>query len=435
MAEDDAGLALEPITGLETEPGAEPGADAGTGIEAEPLGDEPGAPQSEPAPGADSAAKTEPLPSSEVAKYLRSLRGDETGGRFSRALEGAYFRDREFSKAFPTVEAAREASMLLEGVGGLEGIEELQNAGALIQELDEMAARGDPELIDRLAGDNPEGFAGLTRAGLEKLRVTNQQAYDDVIRPHVVSALAGSNLGFALRSAADLLAGGNQQGAYDYLQEILGWVNNLGRGAAQPPTAQNGRVAANGPGSFSGAAPRGDAAGAPAADFGQRLAAAAEPGVSKAIQDAVQPYAAQRQLPQASQSRLQALVLSELDRQLGSDDGYQRTLRALSRGGNVDRAARFVASKVQQVASRVAREVVNDVYPSPQKTVARTAAAQSNGRAAAPAAAPGGGKRPQMVRSRPTFEQVDWSKDPDRLLYIGKGEAYLTDGRYVRWPK
>lgn len=384
------------------------------------------------APAEDAAPQAAPpraadAPSSEVAKYLRSLRADESGAKYSRAIEAAYFRDREFVKAFPTVEEARNARMLLDGVGGLDGIEELQRAGELLSELDEMAANGDPDLINRLAGDNPEGFAGLTEAGLEKLRQTNREAYDAVLRPHVIQALAGTNLSFALKSAADILSAGNAQGAYDYLQGILSWLDGLSRDAE----AQRQR-------SFGG---NGAAQGAPAAapqtpQFAAALQAAAAPGVTQALRAAIQPYAEQRKLPEASRARLEGLVLAELDRQLGADDQYQRTLRTLARGQNAERAAKFVISKVDQAASRVAREVVNDLYPATAQRAANGAPGPPRGPSSAARAkpTPDNPGRPIMLTKGPRYEEVDWEHDPTKVLYVTH-KAFLKDGRYVTWPK
>lgn len=405
----------EPIA----EPAAEPAEPAEPSLEPE-AGD-----AAEAQPGGEPGKPAE-LQSSEVAKYLRSLRADETGGRFSRALEAAYFRDRDFIKAFPTVEEARNARMLLDGVGGLDGIEDLQRAGEFLNSLDEMAARGDPELINQLAGDNPEGFVGLTRAGLDKLRTTNREAYDVVLRPHVVSALAGTNLSFALRSAADILAAGNAQGAYDYLNGILGWLDGLSKEAQAQPQARRGD------GFRASATPEAANGNGVAADFSQQLAAAASPSVEKTLRAAIQPYAEQRKLGDGSIARLQGLVLAEVDRQLGADEQYQRTLRTLSRGGNAERAAKFVTSKVEQVASRIAREVVNDLYPG-------AAPLAANGRASAKAApaqraTPDKPGRPVLLSRGPRYEEVDWEHDPEKVLYLTH-KAYLKDGRYVTWPR
>lgn len=406
-------LAEVPETGdIVPEPEPEPLADA------DAEAPEAAAPEAPERPAAPPEA-----PSSDVAKYLRSLRGDETGGKYSRMLEGAYFRDREFVKAFPTVEEARNARMLLDGIGGLDGIEELQRAGELIAELDDMAARGDPELLNRLAGDNPEGFAGFTEAGLEKLRQTNREAYDRVLRPHVVSALTNTNLGFALRSAADILAAGNAQGAGEYLNAILGWLDGLAqepRGARTPPQPAAAATAA---------AP-------PVPEFSQQLQAVAAPGVLGALKAAIAPYAQQRSLPEASRQRLENLVLSEIDRQLGADQQYQRTLQTLARGQNAERAAKFVVSKVDQVASRVTREVVNDLYPSAAARSATPAArgsAKTSGAARRPAS-PDNPGQPIMLSRGPRFEEVNWEHDPNRTLYLTH-KAFLTDGRYVTWPK
>lgn len=405
-----------------------PGTTAPDGSAETALPDIPGEPESTAfapeAPEAAEASKPVETPSSEVAKYLRTLRADETGGKYSRTLEGAYFRDREFVKAFPTVEEAKNARMLLDGIGGLDGIEELQRAGELLTELDEMAARGDPELINRLAEDNPQGFVGFTEAGLEKLRQTNREAYDAVVRPHVIAALSGTNLSFALRSAADILAAGNQQGAFDYLQSILGWLDGLAKESTS--SRQQAAVAST------AASP----AAAVAPEFTARLETAAAPGVMQAIQTAMQPYAQQRGLSDASKTRLQTMVLSEIDRQLGADEQYQRTLRTLARGQNPDRAAKFVISKVDQVASRITREVVNDLYPG-AKPAAAPQAAPASGRtngAAKRAVNPSKPGVPIMLPKGPSYEEVNWEHDPNKVLYVTH-KAFLHDGRYVTWPK
>lgn len=424
MSDDAAVLdthVAEPIDTPDPEPAdAVDTPDAG----AEPEGAEPtatGEQQPTPTPGEPGKFQ-----SSEVAKYLRGLRtADPANAKLARYLGDTYFRAQEYEKAFPSVEEARNARIELDAIGGLE---EAKEAVEFIRDLDEKFAAGDPELVNQLARDNPDGFRGLAAAGLNKLAETNQRAYNEVLRPHLVQALADTNLQFALDTVAGLLQAGNAELAGQYLGNIQQFLQSL--------QATAGRT-----GTTPGAAPGGAAAGQPTqqssgggVDYAS-LQAAVMPKLTATIEAALKPLLAQRQLKDSARARVVGLVQHGLDQALGADAGYQRTLGLLSRLGDVGRMSGFIISKAEQSVGRIAREVLLDLFEDGKPTV--PARAQAARPAAKPAAQQAFGKptdtgKPAFVGREPGSDTIDWSRDPRKLLFI-TNKAFLKDGRYVTW--
>ena len=121
---------------------------------------------------------------------------------------------------------------------------------------------------------------------------------------------------------------------------------------------------------------------------------------------------------------------------LKADKTYQAQMKALWGAKSPDKAKilEYHTAKVQSLANDIVRRSVQKMYPDHAKggsAAGRVAAATAKKVAAAKtdAAAAATGK-PVYVAVKPSWDSIDWYKDPKQHLYIA-GKAYF-DGRKTR---
>ena len=93
-----------------------------------------------------------------------------------KRLGDAYFRSEAYAKVFPKVEEAAAAKQLIDGVGGLDGITQIQQRMQSYDAQEAGLEAGDPSVLDSFFNDFPEGAATLAPHYLDRLERSNPEA-------------------------------------------------------------------------------------------------------------------------------------------------------------------------------------------------------------------------------------------------------------------
>lgn len=157
----------------------------------------------------------------------------EAKNHLAQIRQGLGQRD-GYREMFPSVQEARSAKALFDSVGGIKGVEELQNAKAQIERVDQLLAEGNPEVLDALfADDTKEGMTKLVSPILDKLAQQNPQAYQQAISPHAVRMMQNEGLPGAINALVDAFNGKNEAGQRQILGQLVKWFNDLSQGVQQ----------------------------------------------------------------------------------------------------------------------------------------------------------------------------------------------------------
>jgi hypothetical protein len=385
----DEGAGDQGAEGAESEQGAiGEGEEAGEGEEGEE--------------GAEDRKLGPQAQAAEVKKALEKIRAADPES--AKTLRKAFFKKEQeiggYRKSFKTAAEASEAHDLLEIHGGADGIAELkQQTDDYVNELLGME-RGDPALIENMARDFPKGLIKLAPMALEKLRTLDAPAYERTIAKHMVSALKDKGVANTISRIGELIADGKQEPAFQLAKQLKDWIASVESFALtvakDEPNERDKEIAER---------ERGVQTREQKIFYGQ-VHSAVLSRQQNIIDKALGSYLKQRKLTPEQRQELSSGIRGRIARALEADDRYQDRLKALLEKGDVQAVTRFIADHTQQrVAKAASRE-----------WTARGFAGDTTKRAAG-----GGSGAAAAVGSKPASDQVDWSKDPRKLRYIGDG--------------
>lgn len=299
--------------------------------------------------------------------------------------------------------------------GGAEGIENLQSEAQEYAQALTKAANGDPSLWSDLHSDSPEGAARLAAAGLDYLERYAPEKFEGTRSRIVSRTLAQSGFAGTLSNLLEIITEGGaeaQKYALREAQKLAKWVkdtSDYARGIEEQERAR----------------PQGDEIDEREKNLAKREQSAYHSDVGRAsnqrispiIEKALAPMMQGKKLTAEQKQGLAAETYGIISAALGKNELYRKSLAAqMDKRKSADEIARWVATKVQELAPKAAKQAW---------------AARGFGAAASPAT--GNGNRPRTVVSgRPKSEDIDWSKDPQRTRFMG-GEATLKNGSVVRW--
>lgn len=142
-------------------------------------------------------------------------------------LKDRLFENRAWKQEFPGgLEEAKHAKELVSSFtkdfpGGIEAIKAEQ---AEWNGIDQAWAAKDPKVIDVWYDANPESFAALIPAAINKFAQTNEPAYQRYMSDVISRTLNNSGVVANLRFLSRSIATGDKEGAASLLQEITDWV-------------------------------------------------------------------------------------------------------------------------------------------------------------------------------------------------------------------
>lgn len=417
--ENDAGY--EEIDGIQEEPESGEPDEGGESEDPAESGQEK--PEEEPKPQQNGRPKIE---NAKVSRLLREIRQNSPeNAPLARALSDAFYRDQQWQSLFPTMDDARTLKSTFDAIGGIDGLAQLQELSDGVARIDEMVESGDPQVIDDMFSESPDGAAKLVEHGIGKLQQVNPEAYQQAIRPHLVSALKASGLRNTVVEAFQSLQSGNADNAGQYLRQIAGWLDGLGEAAQevqQPRTDPQAQKLQQ---------EREQLAQQKQEMLNQQIGNKVQPYIDRTIQDGLKPFLKGAALGQPQIQRLRADIGDHIANALASDKMFSRNFAAIMKQGDVEKAATFMQSQIDRVRQNAIKTIWNERYGN----LSLAKAAPPKKAAAASAGANSAQSRPTSALTlpkKPDIAQLDMSR-PDSMDLYFKKQGFTKDGRLVRW--
>lgn len=370
----------------------------------------------------------------EAIKLVSSDHPEQT--KILKKLQDAYFRNQEFEKAFPTASEASSVKQLLDDIGGVDGIQSIQDAVRNFTEQDNLLEAGNPQVLDSLFNDYPDGIAKLAPAFLDKLSKTNQGAYTNAIYPHAVGMIAYSDVPKILGSLINQDASGRItaiESDVPRLQEavtkLLGWYsqaynsavkmnNNNFREQPQNTELSNREKAIS------------EKENKINTDNFERIVGQE---TRATITSELTKYIKQYNLNPTQQQYFRDHLATKINQEQADDKVFQKQwqIRLNKPGQTIEKLAQFNANDINKRLKDRTFSIIKDIYGNPKNTNQNgkvTNIAKPN---VAKTTVSGGAIR---INNKPDSKDVNWDAPNAKLLWIAS-KAYLKNGRFVTWSK
>lgn len=160
----------------------------------------------------------------EARKQLAELR--KVNPKLADYAQKSIFKSQEFEKAFPTVKEAVAAKAVLEELGGEEGIVALRQNAEAIQMVDASIEQGDPQVLDDMFKDFPEGMAKLMPEAISRLAKVNPAAYEQLTGNIVNDFLGSKNVYSHVQNLLAHIEGGDQAKSIEAIKQLSNFFNH-----------------------------------------------------------------------------------------------------------------------------------------------------------------------------------------------------------------
>ena len=338
-------------------------------------------------------------------------------------------------KEFPGgVQEMRQMKSALDELGGAEGIEGLKGERQEWKEIDEKFASGDASVLDTFAKFNPEGYAKLIPAALDKLSTIDKPAYDYALAGIFVSTLDSWKFGDQLERLFDDLSqvvdGNGKQLLTSQMQRLQGLyqqyqsLQDLAKTAPKPKTDDTTKQLSE---------ERAQIASERAKMSGESVARATNDYAGPKIESFLAVEAKNQKLNldalkkadlgdgKTAFSRMQSEINEEIGRMIAADKPYVQKIRDSISAGRTNDAVKLSNAKFDQVHQAAVKKVVrlwammNPKGPAAAKTSHQPATGV------------------KKLESQPDPSLLD-QKDPNwKKNYMwGKGKLKST-GQAVEW--
>jgi hypothetical protein len=319
------------------------------------------------------------------------------------------------------VHKVRQINATLEGVGGAEGLTELQDEVGDYRNEIQQFAEGDPALLTQLYESNAESFGTAIHNGLDLLAERSPALYDKTIVGAIVSRLEGAGLYGAFDEVVKYIQEGDGQKAYDKLAEIKKWMNNA-KGMADGQNRQ--RKEHN---------PERDEIERGRQEIQSEKRQMFEGGVAEDVNrlnnrasfKLVDPLMRDMKIPLGGRREFVNALNSRIYTAMKADKAFQRAAKSLMDKGDRARASKFTHAKYAELLPDTFRTLRNEMYPSYKPRVApRPTAGNGTGKGAPPAKGASSNGAAKVVPGKVYPKSaVDVVATPDIYLVVGK--AYL----------
>jgi hypothetical protein len=347
--------------------------------------------------------------------------------------------------ASEAVNQVRQMKATIDSLGGHEGIEELTTKVADYDKEIGQFANGDPALLQELIEANPESFVTMAQNGLELIAKLGQDQLDKALLPTMVARLEGAGMYASIEQLLGFIKDGKGQEAYDLTNQIRDWMGKAKNFAGKQVELKTQRD------------PREEELNQREQEFQRKEKEAYDKraigDVNKLNNGVMSKAAAQFfkevGLKPPGQAAFNEALTKRIWAKMAADQPYLRAARAIQAKGELERHVNFVHGKFNELLPDEFRKLRNEMYPNykPVNGAAKPAAKP------APPKAPGTPQTPAekakaataapdnvgmvMIGAKPDRDDVDWAKDPSRMLWIS-GRAYMVKGPYkgklVKWP-
>ncbi len=367
-----------------------------------------------------------------ITKYLRELRGNAELKDVAEALNKAYFRDSEYQNLFPNMEELRNLKSTLDVMGGVDAITQLRDLEIGVEAMDRMVEQGNPQVIQDMAMESPDGFKKLVPAALNELEKMDVRAYAETLRPHLARGIEQSGLGNTVGNTLQLIAkaynAADPEHAKFYIEQAHAEMIQIGQWLESLATQSRENKDAPSRETQSQSAIQ----QSPSIDM-ENVRQEASAWAHKEVQSTLKPFLNGRNMSESAVNDLISGIAMEIDSRLAQDADFQRNLAAWAQSGKTDRVLAWVKHGIQRIQTDATRAVWERRYgavKTPVKTTTAVPAAKTQANNTQKTA-----KKDTVavqLPKRPPMAQLDMTKDPDRLLYITH-RAYMKDGRMVQW--
>jgi len=375
-----------------------------------------------------------------IRKALKTFRdAAPENAPIARELNNGYGRYLGYKQVFPKVEDARNAKAILDAVGGNDGIAGLQETIKAVNNTDSLLYAGDPRVLDELIEDfkrenKLDAFGKLAAPFLDKLRTTDEKAYFNALKPHFYQGLVDVNLPGVLSSLVKVLSGDKPdiESARSLLGEMTQWFNQL------RDSVETGAKANLDPERQAFERERTEFQTQKQKEFQNSVNADWNQENNRVLRTALRDYLKMpfaKNWTDGTKVSVAREITQTLLEELTADKTYQSQMDALWSEANPDKAKiiNFHKSKVEIIGPRIVKQVLENRYPGFQRSAVPMKPKTVPGAKPATATAPTTGLRPTFVSTKPSPEQMDMEKDPDRM-HLMRGRAFLKgSGKFVSW--
>jgi hypothetical protein len=361
-----------------------------------------------------------------IRKALKAMRDSSPeNAPIARKLNDIVGREGAYRAVFPKVADAKQAKFLLESIGGGEGLTNLQNTIKSVNETDQLLYTGDGKVVKNLyedmkAAGHPEALGKLASPFLDHLKEVDEKAYFSALRPHFFQGIVDSGLPdvldgleAALSNQVDGKPSPNLEAVKGLVSEMRKWFSGLDKSiktTKDPELDQRRQAFEKEQSEFRSQqtkAFQGDVNAEWNRVNNQVLGAALKPYLAL-------PFA--KNWTDATKKSVAREITSTLTQELSADKAYQAQMDALWSEAKPDKSKiiNFHKSKLDIIGKRIVKDVLDARYPG-FSTVKGAAPAKPAAKPAAQAQATG---KPIYQTSKPKWEDVDFERDPNKLLYI-----------------
>lgn len=375
--------------------------------------------------GAERSGDGRTLPK-EVQTALKTLK--EAHPEHAKALEElrkSYFSSKQHGEFFKTPAEARQAKATLELVGGSEGIATLQSQVAAMEMVDTAFEQGDPQVLDDIASDFPEGFKKLVGPALDKLQSLDPKSYASTLQPHTFAAMEAAGLGPVLDAVGQALTANDLAKAKDLIGKSLAWYQGQKQQAGtRQKTDDPERVKFE----TEKAKFNNDREQSFRQDIGKQTLAHQRSEVDKVLA----PYLKTKSLTADERADITAGINGRVNALLKADGTYRSQMKALLAAKNRDpeKIIQYVKAAVSEAAAKAVKARYGKTVATKPATTTTTGTQKTGTTQQNPANA-----GPLKISAKPNRADVDWANTKD-ILYI-TNKAYMKNGphkgKLVTW--
>ncbi len=436
----DAAIAVHDAQGVEGSGFGEQGVDSAQidGPEASDAGtdaaeavdvDEDGNPEADADEEKDDARRG----SKAFREWLKQQEATPEGQRFAKQVRADFYKAQQIAEIDPEgINGIRQKYALLESIGGVEAVADLQERAAESDALDQALGAGDPRALDTLGPEFDAGLARLAPAFLDRVMRADPEAFSTALLPHVMSTLAGATLTADLSRMVEVMNAAHldEKGKLDSIGKLLRSIAQFYRTTEQKaaqvksaPVDQERRAFEQERSRFEQQQQQ--------AHWSNNIIPQVASHEKQKLEEAFRPYAAKLRLDPAGTEDLFSAFRARLKEVGQADAAYIKQMGIYHKQKNPDPAT--VGNFVKAAINRHYKSVVDGVVKARYGRFLGAAQAQS--RRVQPAARPGAARSgaPTIVSAKPSPEEIDYRRTPEADQW--KGIYTLKNGSRVKWVR
>lgn len=370
--------------------------------------------------GRDRAGKGAATPEQrqkEIETGLTELK--KTNPKLAGELRSELFQTKQFRDQFATPKLAAQAKETLDDLGGYAGISKMQTE--VNSYANELAAfsEGNPEAVERFANDYPEGLVKLTPLAVAKMKQLDAKGFERMLSREMAGMMEQRKFTHYHDRLIELLQDGKVDQAAGLAGELRSWIDSVEKfGKSEPAAEGRSKVEAD-----KLAAKAATVAKAEQAVKIEKASIRVTNSINGHISRVMNPQIKGRNLSTAQKAHLEKTTWDTISDILGGQKDYQAKLKQLVDTGDENRIDRYVSSKVKEIAGRAFKIAYG------KSGFSRSGGAK---RAGAAAGAGGAGATVTELAKKPSYDEIDWSKDRGRSRFM-RGEATLKNGKVVKF--